>query len=71
MGTGFFYLVLAGPERGAVFYTYKDDREMLSVDAWSAVEVSIPSSMVKVASSFTDLGQSIWDNRLPGNNRKA
>ncbi len=64
MGTGFFYLILDGPEKGAVYFTYKDDRELLSEREWNAEEVIIPSTMVKIASSFTELGQSIWDSRL-------
>lgn len=66
MGTGFYYLLLDGPERGSIFFTYKDDREMLTEHAWGAVEMNIPSTMVKIASSFTDLGQSIWDGRFSG-----
>lgn len=64
MGTGFFYLILDSPEKGAVYFTYKDDRELLSERKWNAEEIIIPSTMVKIASSFTELGQSIWDSRL-------
>jgi SMI1 / KNR4 family (SUKH-1) len=61
-GTGFFYMILDGEERGAVYFSWKDDvpdRE----GEWFYNSVVIPDSMVKVSSSFSELGQQILDNR--------
>ena len=62
MGTGFFYLVLAGDETGAVYYSFKDDIPMLEGD-WYSRDVVIPECLVKVSASFNALGPMILVNR--------
>ncbi len=62
-GTGEYYLVLAGEKRGAVFFTWLDDRPRLSPSDWETWEVRIPSDMVEISPTFDTLGQSILDGR--------
>jgi hypothetical protein len=63
MGTGFYYVILAGELSGAVFFIYKDDVPQREAD-WFSDRVEIPTSMVQVAPDFDALGQLILTNRL-------
>jgi hypothetical protein len=61
MGTGCYYLVLAGENRGAVYFIWNEDRPMLSPADWDSWEVRIPSDMVEISSTFDALGQLILE----------
>ena len=63
LGTGCYYLVLAGERRGAVYFIWKDERPMLSPPEWEAWEVRIPSEMLEISPSFDALGQTLLDHR--------
>jgi len=65
MGTGFYYLILAGEKRGAVYFIWKDGMPMLPQSDWEAWEAVIPSEMVELSPTFDALGQIILDHRLP------
>ena len=56
MGTGYYFLVLDGPERGAVYFSYQDDLVPLELASWNSANWCIPKTMHKVASTFNDLG---------------
>ena len=58
MGTGFFFLILNGTDRGAVYFAYKDDVLMLEGD-WYLDEVRIPVCMAKISNTFDELGEII------------
>ena len=62
MGTGFYYLILAGEKRGAVFFIYKEDRPKLSQAEWENWEVRIPDDMVEVSPDFDSFGELILAN---------
>jgi hypothetical protein len=61
-GTGFFYLILQRPKRGAVYFVYKDDRPMLEGD-WYSSTVRIPECMAHVSPSFDALGEAVLGSR--------
>jgi hypothetical protein len=63
MGTGFFFLMLDGPERGAIYFSFKDDLPMLEGD-WYSKDVRIPDGMVRICSTFDDLGRLIVENKV-------
>jgi len=63
LGTGFFYLILHGTEKGAVYFTFKDDMPMLSPKEWNQIAVKIPESMIKVSSDFDELAKLIIENK--------
>jgi hypothetical protein len=62
MGTGHYYLMLDGEQKGAVFFVWTDDRVMLSAEEWESWEVLIPPEMIRIAASFDELVQMIIDN---------
>ncbi|MGE4181460.1 MAG: SMI1/KNR4 family protein [Limisphaerales bacterium] len=59
MGTGCFFLMLAGPTIGAIYYIYQDDLRILDFRKWLSAAVAIPSTMHLVADSFDELGKLI------------
>lgn len=63
MGTGFFYLILAGRYFGNVFFIYKDERPLLTDEVWSSNSVVIPETMIFIASSFSGLLKLFWDGK--------
>jgi hypothetical protein len=63
MGTGFFFLILDGNERGAVYFGFKDDLPMREGD-WFSSEVRIPDCMARISPTFTDLGRTIMLHKL-------
>ena len=66
-GVGGFYLLLAGAERGRVYYIWNDDESFysLSAEEWESREVRIPKDMVEVSPTFDSLGQMILNGRVP------
>lgn len=65
MGTGFFFLILDGKEKGSVYFGFKDDLPMREGD-WYSTEVCIPDCMVKISQTFSDLGRTIVLHKLRG-----
>jgi hypothetical protein len=65
MGTGFYYLILSGEKRGAVYFIWKDGMPMLSPSDWEASETVIPAEMVEVSPTFDALGQIILAHWTP------
>jgi hypothetical protein len=59
MGTGRYYLILAGEKCGAIYFIWNDDRPTLSGIEWEAWDVSIPSDMIEISNSFDALGETI------------
>lgn len=62
MGTGFFFLILNGTERGSIYFGYKDDIPVLEGD-WYSNEVRIPDCMAKISGTFDELGEIICRNK--------
>jgi hypothetical protein len=65
MGTGFFYLILAGSDRGGVYFIFKDDEPPVSDLDWDSWQFQIPEEMIEVSSNFDELGHRILENRNP------
>jgi len=61
MGTGFYYLILDGERKGAVYFVFKDDMPMREGD-WYSRKVYIPERMVMISQSFDALGRTVMDN---------
>jgi SMI1 / KNR4 family (SUKH-1) len=61
-GTGYFFLILDGVERGAVYFIYKDGMPQLSEEEWESWEIHIPEDMVKITSDFDSLAELITNN---------
>ncbi len=62
LGTGSYFVLLDGSQRGAVYFIYNDDRDSISKAQWEDVRVRIPKDMVLVASDFDSLGEAILAN---------
>lgn len=62
MGPGAYYIILDGPQRGAVYFIFNEDRESLSDKQWNATRVRIPQDMILVAPDFDSLGEAILAN---------
>jgi hypothetical protein len=62
MGTGAYYIILDGPQRGAIYFIFNEARESLSQDQWDAPQVRIPRDMILVAPDFDSLGEAILAN---------
>jgi hypothetical protein len=62
MGTGFFFLILDGVERGSVYFAFKDDLPIREAD-WYADGIKIPGCMEKISSSFREFGELILGAR--------
>jgi hypothetical protein len=63
MGTGCYYLMLAGESRGAVYFVWRDERPILSNSDWENWEVIIPTEMFEVSPSFDTFGKFICLSR--------
>lgn len=61
-GTGFFYLILAGERRGAIYFSFQDDIPMLSDEEWESDEIKISEWMAKVSPDFDSLADVIMEN---------
>ena len=59
MGTGEYYLMLVGGNKGAVYFLYHEDRESVSEVEWRSNQIQMPENMIKVASDFESLGELI------------
>jgi hypothetical protein len=62
MGTGCYYLILAGPERGSVFFLWEDDKSTVAPESWDFEEPEMPSDMMKISDTFDELGFIIWNS---------
>lgn len=62
MGTGCFFLILDGMERGAIYFSFKDDLPMREAD-WYADKISIPDCMARISQTFSALGKAIASNK--------
>ena len=62
MGTGSYFIILDGSQRGGVYFIYNDDRDSISKAQWEDVRVRIPKDMVLVAPDFDGLGEAILAN---------
>jgi hypothetical protein len=62
LGTGSYFIILDGSQRGAVYFIYNDDRDSISKAQWEDVRVRIPKDMVLVAPDFGSLGEAILAN---------
>ena len=62
MGTGSYFIMLDGSNKGAVYFIYNEDRDSISKAQWEDVRVQIPKDMVLVASDFDTLGEAILSN---------
>jgi hypothetical protein len=60
-GTGCFYLVVAGPQKGAVFFVFKED-QIDCVEDWLNPADEIPRAMAKVSDTFDGLAKMIRDS---------
>ncbi len=63
MGTGFFFLILDGNERGAVYFSFKDDLALREGD-WYSTKVCIPRCLAKISQTFTQFGKKILLNEV-------
>ena len=59
LGTGSYFIILDGSQRGAVYFIYNDDRDSIPRAQWEDVRVRIPKDMVLVAPDFDSLGELI------------
>ena len=62
-GTGDFYMILQGKEKGAVFYIFSDEIPILSDEEWGSNQIRIPDNMVKVSPDFNTLAEIIVKSR--------
>jgi hypothetical protein len=63
MGTGFFLILMKGPEEGSIYFVYKDDA-MNSSAEWDKMHFAAPKYMSRVSDSFATLGSAILENRI-------
>ena len=63
-GTGWFFLILDGSEKGAVYFTWKDDVVELSEKEWNSWEVVIPETTVKISDDFDSLVEIIKNHPI-------
>lgn len=64
MGSGVYYLILDGRERGAIYFIFGDERESLSAEDWERDEVRMPTGMIKVSQDFDSLADAIIEHAI-------
>lgn len=62
LGTGFFFLALAGEQSGSIYFAFKDDIPFLEGD-WFSQKLLLPACFGRVALDFNSLGQLILSYR--------
>lgn len=61
-GTGFDFLMLTGAASGSIYFSFKDDIQILAVADWLRRDIIIPETMVLVAKSFDEFGGLILEH---------